>query len=179
MSARLAALVAAALSASACFHPQSDVTADDLCRSVPYALASRTLSCTGDADLANARYEQFSANLVCLYDPGLHDYEKRAWFRCAGSVSAVDCDALAAAGTDFGRVLATIVDCAGHYAPVNGAPTADAGDEADAGDAGDGGDAADASDGASDASDASEASDPDASDASDAADPDASDAEGG
>ena len=170
MSARLAALVAAALSASACFNPQSDVTADDLCRSVPYALASRTLSCTGDADLANARYEQFSANLVCLYDPGLHDYEKRAWFRCAGSVSAVDCDALAAAGTDFGRVLATIVDCAGHYAPVNGAPTADAGDEADASD---GGDAADTSDGASDASD------PDASDASDAADPDASDAEGG
>ena len=170
MSARLAALVAAALSASACFNPQSDVTADDLCRSVPYAFASRTLSCTGDADLANARYEQFSANLVCLYDPGLHDYEKRAWFRCAGSVSAVDCDALAAAGTDFGRVLATIVDCAGHYAPVNGAPTADAGDEADASD---GGDAADTSDGASDASD------PDASDASDAADPDASDAEGG
>ena len=42
------------------------IEADDLCQEVGYAIASRTQTCTGDADAAEARYTRFEEDYTCV-----------------------------------------------------------------------------------------------------------------
>jgi hypothetical protein len=82
---------------------------DEPCKQAGYAIASRTLDCTSDADLSDARYEALIASTRCVAgnlnttefkcngDPhcGVNN------FTCAVELNKVDCATVKAYGSDM------------------------------------------------------------------------------
>ena len=106
MNRLILASLFAALPLASCFNAR-DRDASEGCDNVGYAIASRTRACSGDPDLANARYARFAAATRCTLTYS-HDED----FACAYTVNAATCAQVAAAGDDIDRWIALDPRCA-------------------------------------------------------------------
>ena len=86
-----------ALTAAACTN-ESDREAADVCEQVGFAIASRTLACSGDTTLANSRFEDFQASTQCTSDSVADLY-----FSCVRAVNAKSCPEVTQLADDFDR----------------------------------------------------------------------------
>lgn len=85
---------------SGCEHNLVEMPADQPCLDAAYNIAARTFECTGDPDLANARYEAFESEFRCKpvdveTDP-VSDY-----FHCSVTIGALTCEEVEAFGDDI------------------------------------------------------------------------------
>ena len=92
------------------------------CLEAGYAIAWRTYDCTGDADLANARYERFAENYECIAidypeidAEGLTLLENAKnpgnYFHCAFLIGELACELVDQYGDDIDQWLATSETC--------------------------------------------------------------------
>lgn len=97
-----------------------DVDSAEPCRQAGFSIAARTQACTGDADLANARYERFVDQYRCLVkDARVPD------FQCAVDVNAVVCTEALAFGDDLDKWLETSKSCSVVLVHADGTPVGD------------------------------------------------------
>jgi hypothetical protein len=93
------------------------------CLEAGYAIAWRTFDCTGDADLANARYERFVDTRTCIpvdypeIDAAgltlLDDADNPGnYFHCAFLIGEIACELVEQYGDDLDQWLATSETCA-------------------------------------------------------------------
>ena len=93
------------------------------CREAGYAIAWRTLECTGDEALANARYEAFEANYTCVeVDYGEVDAENiylldprdnpGNWFHCSFAIGELPCELVEQYGDALDEWLTASPSCA-------------------------------------------------------------------
>lgn len=80
-----------ALPALGCSHNLVELPPDQPCLDAGYNIAARTFECTGDADLANARFEvfrdQFRCKPVDVQTDPVDEY-----FHCSVAIGALSCD---------------------------------------------------------------------------------------
>jgi hypothetical protein len=108
------------------------------CHEAGYAISSRTFECTGDADLANARYRQFEADYECVPlaewhldtgtegsriegDTGGLTLLPQDSFHCAFAIRQLACELVEAYGDDLDQYLASS-DACGWVVKKGGAP---------------------------------------------------------
>lgn len=88
---------------------------DHFCLEAGYAIAAVTESCTGDRDLANARFEVFQSSVTCVEidvaDPPSGVLPEQL-FDCAFAIQALSCDVVADFGDDISSYLAISPGCA-------------------------------------------------------------------
>jgi hypothetical protein len=105
---------AAALVLAGCGRALAPVEDDQPCREAGYAIARRTEECTGDRELANARYERFETEWVCIPtppdDPDLAPIAADL-YGCAGTISSLSCDVVEELGDDLARWLGVDPAC--------------------------------------------------------------------
>jgi hypothetical protein len=99
------------------------------CLEAGYAISSRTFECTGDADLANARYHQFEREYDCVDLPEWHlatgtmgsriegdtgalPFDPQDAFHCAFAIRQLACELVEAYGDDLEQYLASSDACA-------------------------------------------------------------------
>lgn len=91
----LAALLACAI---------EDAKPEEVCNDVGYSIASRTLDCTGDTELANRRYERYSKRYECLVRrPDREPIDE--YYRCVVHVGSLSCADVKRFGDDLDRWL--------------------------------------------------------------------------
>lgn len=95
----------AAITLFACTN-ESDRELSEVCDNVGFAIASRTLACAGDPELANARYERFASSTRCAVTS-----PNDVSFDCVRAVNAKRCDEVSALGDDFAAWIATSSTC--------------------------------------------------------------------
>lgn len=88
------------------------------CREAGYAIAARTAECTGDGELAQARYEQFRKEFECIEwkgdDPRFDETggpEAEDLFSCAFTIRNLPCETVKELGGDLSAWLATDPGC--------------------------------------------------------------------
>ena len=108
-------LLAALLAFPAC-KGLEDMPSDEACKQTGYAVASRTVTCLKDPDLANARYDRFEAAHQCVADSDEAD------FQCVAAVNATSCDEVAAFGEDWDQWLLRSSYCAAVFVHADGSP---------------------------------------------------------
>jgi hypothetical protein len=86
----------------------TDISDSEPCKNVGYSIASRTLDCTDDPDLANARYKQFQQGTRCELSDVVPEN-----FDCAIEINTATCDEVAAYGDDLEKWLARSASCSG------------------------------------------------------------------
>lgn len=101
--------------AGGCILPNIQEVADDQpCQEAGFAIARRTEECTGDRDLANARYAAFEADWVCIPtppdDPDLAPIAADL-YGCAASIQSASCDAVEIMGDDLSLWLGIDPSC--------------------------------------------------------------------
>lgn len=101
------------------------IDAESPCREVAYAIASRTVDCTGDEDLATARAEEVSSAWTCLAPgPEANGADTGSFitpenlYHCAYTLRGLSCDEVDALGDDLDAWLATSPICDRILAPV-------------------------------------------------------------
>lgn len=108
-----------------CGDPIQPMPEDLPCREAGYAIAARTVQCTGDAALGQARYDTFREEYTCLLwaadDPRLQD--PTVWdtgpakphpadlFSCAFTLRNLPCELVAELGDDLAAWLAQDPGC--------------------------------------------------------------------
>jgi hypothetical protein len=104
----------------------SDMPADEPCKNVGYAVASRTEACLGDGKLANARFTRFQGTYTCtVASPTEQD------FTCAVAVNATTCEAVAANGETWDKWLLASPACGTIFRHKDGSPAVpETGDDA-------------------------------------------------
>lgn len=110
---------------------------DQPCIEAGYAISRRTFDCTGDSELANARYLQFESQYECIPIPDWHReqdeiavggvlvYEDTArprieaqdYFHCSFAISQLPCEAVETFGDDLSLWLAASDACGWIVAP--------------------------------------------------------------
>ena len=85
----------------------TDLKDNEPCKNVGYSIASRTLDCTSDPALANARYESFHRATRCQAAQG-----GEADFECAISLNEATCAEVETYGDDIDLWLARTDTCA-------------------------------------------------------------------
>ncbi len=114
------AVVITLASQSACdaIHP---LGGDEICNEVGFSVASQTLECTGDSELANQRYEQFKKQLTCtVTKPELAPVDQ--YMQCAVAVNTMDCAASQPFGDDIvGLVSSASSQCSRIFEEIDGA----------------------------------------------------------
>lgn len=88
-----------------CLAPNiQEVAADQPCLEAGYAIARRTEECTGDRELANARYDAFGSEWRCIAtppdDPAYRDIAADL-YGCAATISSLSCDTVDEFGDDL------------------------------------------------------------------------------
>lgn len=83
-----------------------DVPSDDHCKEAGYSIANRTLTCTGDPDLANARYEAYDAEYRCLST----EVSEPA-YQCAVLLRELSCEDVARYGDSIDAWLYELPEC--------------------------------------------------------------------
>ena len=88
-----------------CLLPNiTPVDDDQPCQEAGFAIARRTEECTGDRELANARYAAFEADWRCIPTPA-DDPEYTAiaadLYGCAATITSLSCDAIEEMGDDL------------------------------------------------------------------------------
>lgn len=94
-----------------CIDQISELTPQDACDAVGFSIANRTLKCTGDADLATARWETAAAGTCLVEWTGFEGVDES--FRCSEELGALSCARVAAFGDDISRWLGSVDACAG------------------------------------------------------------------
>jgi hypothetical protein len=97
---------------------------DDACKNANYAIASRTQACTGDAALANQRYENVDSEYKCITaDVDLPQY------LCASAIDNLTCEQITVCGEDYDCWYAASSECALIFQHADGSalPTPQAG----------------------------------------------------
>lgn len=119
MTARRLLLSAAALllAATRCAEVQQ-ASGQDICDEAGFAVSNRTLACSGDQGLSNARYEKLRADYLCTAAEPTSDRD--AQVDCPRSLLALSCDQVNAAGDDLDRWLRDIVPCSTLFARKDG-----------------------------------------------------------
>lgn len=121
-------LVASGVVLFANCDPFDDARGGDVCNSAGYAIANRTVDCTNDTKLANARYSDFHYGFQCLYDSSMSENEKNKWFSCSDVISDLDCKLVQENGDNLSWWISD-PKCEGRYLQIE---TSDAGvDDAD------------------------------------------------
>lgn len=97
--------------------PIEPMPPDQPCREAGYAIASRTLSCTGDAKLSQDRYDSFRKDFTCIEwettDPRFDvDFGPEDLFGCAFVLSNLPCELVDQYGDDLDAWLAATDSCA-------------------------------------------------------------------
>ncbi len=102
----------------AAIHP---LDGQEICDEVGYGVAARTLACTDDAALANARFEAYRDQLTCtIQDPERAPVDK--YLTCAAAVNNVSCDAVERYGDDVVSLVASASPhCSRMFAEIEGA----------------------------------------------------------
>jgi hypothetical protein len=99
---------------------------DSACLEAGYAISRRTYECTADPDLANARFEKFSANYQCIPMPdwsdGLQEDEPYPpdLYHCAWVIGELACEWVDAYGDDIAAWLNSSPACAYVIEPAGG-----------------------------------------------------------
>jgi hypothetical protein len=108
------------------------------CVEAGYAISSRTFECTGDAELANARYLQFEKEYDCVPlapwhldtgtmgsriegDTGALTLQPQDAFHCAFAIRQLACELVEGYGDDLDQYLASS-DACGWVVKKGGAP---------------------------------------------------------
>lgn len=94
-----------------------DMDAAEPCRQAGYSIAARTQACTGDGDLANARYEKFAETYRCLVKSA-----RVPDFQCAVDVNATDCAKAVQYGDNLDLWLASSGSCSLVLVHADGSP---------------------------------------------------------
>lgn len=85
---------------------------EDLCAEVGYAIASRTQTCTGDGERADARYEKFADEYTCvevdLQDEPSHPEDLYA---CPLAIRNLACELVETYGDDLDAWLGASPAC--------------------------------------------------------------------
>lgn len=124
-----------ALAGCASLHPMPE---DQACLDAGYAISRRTLECTDDPELANARFELFVRDYRCkplpeyekdtgiatIYlrpvDTGLVGVSPADFFHCAFAISQLACELVVEYGDDLYRYLEASEACAYVVEPKGG-----------------------------------------------------------
>ena len=90
---------------------------DQPCKEAGYAIASRTLSCTGNAELAQKRYNRFERDYACIEwqatDPRFNtEFGPEDLFGCAFVLSNLPCALAYAYGNNLDFWLSATESCA-------------------------------------------------------------------
>ena len=113
--AQLALFVTIAM-ATSCL-PIDPMPPDQPCLEAGYAIASRTLECTGNAKLSQDRYDAFRKEFTCIEwdvtDPRLGlDFGAQDLFGCAFVLSNLPCELVDEKGDDIEAWLLSTDTCA-------------------------------------------------------------------
>lgn len=81
---------------------------DQVCREVGYAIAARTKGCSGDEELAFARWEQFQDAYACL---PIDERDAPQLLNCAATIRKLSCERAEANGDDLALWLETSPAC--------------------------------------------------------------------
>jgi len=97
--------------------PIDPMPPDQPCREAGYAIANRTLTCSGNADLAQKRYDTFEKDYTCIEwkttDPRFnHEFGPEDLFGCAYVLSNLPCELVDQYGNDIEAWLMTTDSCA-------------------------------------------------------------------
>lgn len=98
------------------------VEGDLPCLEAGYAIARRTFECTGDAELANARYVRFEAEYECVVvdypeieEPNEYLVGEEGlpgdWFHCSFAIGELACELVDAYGDDIDQWLTASPSC--------------------------------------------------------------------
>ena len=110
---------------------------DSPCVETGYAIARRTFDCTGDGDLANARFERFERQFECIELPEWFVDTGQAtkylqtggsgaslsppdYYHCAFAIELLSCELVRDYGDDLGQWLNSSNACAYVIAPAGG-----------------------------------------------------------
>ncbi|MBK7584082.1 MAG: hypothetical protein IPI67_28275 [Myxococcales bacterium] len=80
---------------------------DDICQETGFSIANRTVTCTDDTELGNARYEKFRDQYRCIAQ-----LDTGSGFQCAISLRKLSCTDVKQFGDDLDAWLAAGIDCA-------------------------------------------------------------------
>lgn len=118
---------------------RSSLPEDALCKEVGYAIAGRTVQCTGDEALGNARFEAFEDDYTCVDVPVENLTQDTAapvapqnLYHCPLALRNLPCELVIEYGDDLDRWLTASPVCAFITGPGGGstdsaAPAADSG----------------------------------------------------
>ncbi|MCK6537996.1 MAG: hypothetical protein L6Q84_33895 [Polyangiaceae bacterium] len=95
--------------------------ADYPCRDAVASVASRTLACTGDDDLAEARADAFDRDYRCV-DVDAENGPVEVYLHCSATIGASSCDAVKQMGDDLDAWFALSSSCASIIQRANGDP---------------------------------------------------------
>jgi hypothetical protein len=90
------------------------VAPDQPCQEAGFAIARRTEECTGDRELANARYEAFGRDWECIEtrpdDPEFSGIAADL-YGCAATITSLSCDTVDEFGDDLSLWLTVDPAC--------------------------------------------------------------------
>ena len=109
-----------ALFTAAC-EGRDPMPADYPCRDAVASIASRTLACSGNADLAEARAEAFDRDYRCV-DVDTANGPVEVYLHCSATIGATSCDAVEQMGDDLDAWFALSSSCASIMVRSNGDP---------------------------------------------------------
>jgi hypothetical protein len=97
--------------------PIDPMPPDQPCREAGYAIASRTLTCTGNAELSQSRYDTFRKQYTCIEwettDPRFtSEFGPEDLFGCAYVLSNLPCELVDQYGNNLDAWLTTTDSCA-------------------------------------------------------------------
>lgn len=88
-----------------------EMPGDQPCKDAAFGMASRTYECSGDAELANARYERFASEYKCIdVDPSSPDTGN--YFHCSVAIGELTCEQVEQLGEDLDKWFAVSNACA-------------------------------------------------------------------
>jgi hypothetical protein len=91
---------------------------DEICQEAGFSIANRTLACTSDQDLSNARYERLRGEYDCkAADPSSHTDTQ---VECPRALLAVTCEQVATLGEDLDAWLRSDPKCQAMFARKDG-----------------------------------------------------------
>lgn len=95
----VAVLLVAAAACTGCTREPDSFPGDEWCLQAGYAIASRSFTCEGDADVANERYERLMGEYACVPDV------TNAGPGCSQRLLELTCDQVSVAGDDLQQWL--------------------------------------------------------------------------
>lgn len=109
-------LAVAGVALTSC-DPIDPMPPDQACREAGYAIANRTLTCTGNATLSQTRYDRFRKDFTCIeWEPDdsryTVDFGPEDLFGCAYVLSNLPCELVDLYGDDLDTWLRATDSCA-------------------------------------------------------------------